>query len=59
MVRNIVGALIEIGQGRRGSGWIDELVASRDRRVGPTAAPARGLILWRVGFGNDAIDDWY
>jgi len=58
MVRNIAGALIEIGQGRRGSDWIDELVSSHDRRVGPSPAPARGLTLWRVGFGNDAIGDW-
>ena len=58
MVRNIVGALIEIGQGRRDSDWIDELVAQRDRRVGPSPAPARGLTLWRVGFGNDAIYGW-
>lgn len=58
MVRNIIGALIEIGQGRRDPDWIDELVASRDRRVGPSPAAARGLTLWRVGFDNDAIDEW-
>jgi tRNA pseudouridine38-40 synthase len=58
MVRNIVGALVEVGQGRRATDWIDELVAACDRRAGPSAAPAQGLILWRVGFGHDAFDDW-
>jgi tRNA pseudouridine38-40 synthase len=59
MVRNIVGALVEIGQGRRGIDWINQLVAARDRRVGPPPAPARGLTLWRVGFDDDAIEDWH
>jgi len=58
MVRNIAGAVIEVGQGRRGSEWIDDLVAARDRRIGPSPAPAQGLMLWRVGFENDAISDW-
>jgi len=58
MVRNIVGAIVEIGQGRQRPDWIDELVESRDRRVGPSPAPAKGLTLWRVGFDNDAIEAW-
>jgi len=58
MVRNIVGALVEIGQGRRGPDWIDSLIDGRDRRLGPAPAPAQGLILWRVGYDEDAIEDW-
>jgi len=58
MVRNIVGVLIEIGQGRREVDWIDELVAVRDRRIGPPPAPPQGLMLWRIGFGHDEIEDW-
>jgi len=43
MVRNIAGVLIEIGQGRRPETWAAELLAGRDRRLGPATAPAEGL----------------
>jgi tRNA pseudouridine38-40 synthase len=58
MVRNIVGALVEVGQGRRDPGWISELLAARDRRLGSVVAPPQGLTLWRVGFDGDVIDYW-
>jgi tRNA pseudouridine38-40 synthase len=57
MVRNIVGALVEIGQGRRPPAWMAELLAARDRRLGPHAAPAQGLTLWAVGYGGDPIEN--
>jgi tRNA pseudouridine38-40 synthase len=57
MVRNIVGALVQLGQGRRHPDWIDELLATQDRRAGPVAAPPRGLTLSRVGFSGDSLDD--
>jgi tRNA pseudouridine38-40 synthase len=57
MVRNIVGALLDIGQGRRDPDWIDGLLAARDRRCGSVMAPAHGLTLTRVGFGGDLLDD--
>jgi tRNA pseudouridine38-40 synthase len=50
MVRNIVGALIEIGEGRREPTWLDDLLESRDRRLGPKTAPPEGLTLWGVGY---------
>lgn len=56
MVRNIVGALVEVGQGRRDPAWISELLAARDRRLGSAVAPPQGLTLWRVGFDGDVID---
>ncbi len=50
MVRSIVGTLVEIGQGRQPVGWMQEVVASRDRaRAGPTA-PAEGLLLVSVTY---------
>jgi tRNA pseudouridine38-40 synthase len=58
MVRAIVGALVEIGQGRRDPAWIEQLLVARDRRAGPPLAPPHGLTLWRVGFSGDALDDW-
>jgi tRNA pseudouridine38-40 synthase len=57
MVRNVVGALIEVGQGRRDAEWLAEVLAARDRRAGAGVAPPQGLTLWRVGFGDDLPDD--
>jgi tRNA pseudouridine38-40 synthase len=40
MIRNIVGALVEVGAGRRSPGWIAELLRAADRTRGaPTFAP--------------------
>jgi tRNA pseudouridine38-40 synthase len=40
MIRNIVGALIEVGTGRRDSAWFNQMFAAKDRRLGaPTFAP--------------------
>ena len=50
MVRAIAGSLVEVGCGRRGSDWMSEVLASRDRTgAGPTA-PAHGLFLVRVDY---------
>lgn len=50
MVRNIVGALIFVGVGRREPDWITELLASRDRSLAaPTFAPD-GLYLAKIGY---------
>ncbi len=54
MVRNIVGSLVEVGRGAQPPSWMAELLAGRDRtRSGPTA-PAHGLLLVRVLYGDDA-----
>ena len=48
MVRNMVGTLIEIGEGKRRSEEIIDIISSEDRtRAGKTAA-ARGLFLRNV-----------
>ncbi len=53
MVRNIVGTLAEVGLGRRTSGSVAAVLDSGDRRrAGPTA-PAHGLFLVRVFYGED------
>ena len=49
-VRSMVGALIEVGRGRREPAWIDELLARGDRRGGPETVPGHGLVLWAVGY---------
>ena len=48
MVRAIVGTLVEVGRGRRGPEWIDEVLASRDRTRAGRGAPALGLFLMSV-----------
>lgn len=53
MVRTIAGAIVEIGAGKRTPDWIDDLNRVADRRQGPHTAPAHGLVLWRVGYGQD------
>ena len=50
MVRTVVGTLVEIGRGRQTVGWMDDVLASRDRsRAGPTAPP-EGLFLVQVDY---------
>lgn len=50
MVRNIVGALLEIGRGERAIEWMAELLRARDRTRGGTTAPPGGLYLMRVEY---------
>ena len=50
MVRNIVGTLLEVGQGRAGEQWVAEVLASRDRRQAGQTAPPQGLFLVRVEY---------
>ena len=50
MVRNIAGSLIAVGDGRRSTDWIDELMAQRDRRLAAATAPASGLYLVDVEY---------
>ena len=50
MVRNIVGSLLEVGQGRRPEDWPGQVLAARDRRRAGRTAPARGLFLLRVDY---------
>lgn len=53
MVRNIVAMLVQVGRGYRDLDWIRRVLADGDRRHGTPTAPAHGLTLWRVGYGDD------
>ena len=48
MVRNIVGALIEVGSGKQTPSWIGELLMLKDRTRAAMTAPADGLHLLAV-----------
>lgn len=50
MVRNIAGALLAVGDGRKPTGWIAELLVGRDRSVAAETAPAGGLYLVDVTY---------
>ncbi|MFU8832516.1 MAG: tRNA pseudouridine(38-40) synthase TruA [Wenzhouxiangella sp.] len=43
MVRNIVGVLVAIGQGKQSPSWLAEVLAARDRTIAGITAPAGGL----------------
>ena len=50
MVRNIAGALIEIGCGKREAAWMREVLDARDRTQAGITAPANGLYLVGVEY---------
>ncbi|NBW44583.1 MAG: tRNA pseudouridine(38-40) synthase TruA [Betaproteobacteria bacterium] len=53
MVRNLVGALVEVGLGHRSPDWIDELLNLRDRRLSARTFPACGLTLVGVDYAPE------
>lgn len=50
MVRNIVGTVIQIGEGRMDPAAISTILAGRDRRKAGRTAPAHGLYLTAVSY---------
>ena len=54
MVRSIVGALLAVGEGRKGPDWPSGLLPCRERVSGVAVAPAHGLTLVEVGYPPDA-----
>ena len=52
MVRTIVGTLVDVGQGRQRPEWMRDVIASRDRAQAGKTAPAHGLFLVRVDYGD-------
>ena len=50
MVRNFAGVLMTIGAGEREPGWVAEVLAARDRRVGGATAHPYGLYLVQVEY---------
>mgnify|MGYP001812109213 CR=1 FL=1 len=50
MVRNITGTLVAIGSGDQPPSWAQEVLASRDRKVGGITAPPHGLVFRSVQY---------
>ncbi|MBI4041796.1 MAG: tRNA pseudouridine(38-40) synthase TruA [Deltaproteobacteria bacterium] len=48
MVRNLVGAFVEIGRGRLTLPQFEIILASKDRKLAPKSAPPQGLLLTKV-----------
>ncbi|NOG72413.1 tRNA pseudouridine(38-40) synthase TruA [Roseicella sp. DB1501] len=55
-VRNLVGTLLEVGQGRRGIDWPRQVLESRDRTRAGMTAPAAGLCFSFVRYAEPL--DW-
>jgi tRNA pseudouridine38-40 synthase len=58
MVRIVAGTLVAVGLGRRGEGWVREVLLSRDRRLGGQTAPAQGLCLMEVEYPVGSTEGW-
>jgi tRNA pseudouridine38-40 synthase len=60
MVRNLIGALLQVGQGRQAVPWMRALLQARDRRLGAPTFAADGLYLtaieYPLEFGLDDLD---
>lgn len=50
MVRSLVGAFAEIGQGKRPPEAMAEILAVQNRQAAPNLAPPQGLCLWHVDY---------
>lgn len=54
MVRSIVGAMTEVGAGRRPMSWLEDVLTSERRHPDVPLMPARGLTLEEVGYPPEA-----
>ena len=56
MVRNLVGAVVCVADGRQSPAWIAQLLANRERVSDSLVFPARGLTLYQVDYpSNDQL----
>jgi tRNA pseudouridine38-40 synthase len=52
MVRNIVGVLLEIGEGEKSPEWCQEVLLAKDRKLAAKTAPPQGLYLTGVRYAD-------
>jgi tRNA pseudouridine38-40 synthase len=55
MVRNIVGTLVEVGRGSMRAEDVVGILAARDRAAAGPTAPAQGLFLVSVEYGESGV----
>lgn len=53
MVRNITGVLLKIGEGRKPTHWINEVLTAKTRTAAAMNVPACGLYFCEVGYPED------
>ena len=54
MVRNLVGAIVCVADGRKDASWISTLLENRERVSDSMVFPGRGLTLYKVDYPSDA-----
>jgi tRNA pseudouridine38-40 synthase len=57
MVRNIVRALVKVGEGRYTRDDLCRILEARDRQAAPGTAPASGLYLAQVFYSQDELSE--
>ncbi|ADD79574.1 tRNA pseudouridine synthase A [Candidatus Riesia pediculicola USDA] len=53
MVRNIVGSLIEVGLGKKGTEWIKKLIDLKDRTKSGPKVHSKGLYLMHINYSKE------
>lgn len=56
MVRIIMGTLMEVGRGHYRAGYVEKIIAARDRRLAGPTAPPQGLYLASIEYENINMD---
>ena len=57
MVRNIVRAIVKVGEGRYTRDDLCQILEAKDRKAAPGTAPASGLYLEKVYYSNDEMTE--
>ena len=57
MVRNIVRAIVKVGEGRYSRDDLRRIIKAKDRKAAPGTAPASGLYLERVFYSQDEFTE--
>src|SRR5581483_4396139 len=52
MVRIIAGTLFDIGTAKQDAGQMKAILAGKRRKLAGKTAPAEGLVLWEVAYGE-------
>ena len=58
MVRALVGAVVLAGSGKFNSAKCAELLAAKNRSLGPRSAPPNGLFLMKVFYNEESLQKW-